>query len=190
MQALPASAHEVRKRVFEDAGDGDAVAGFEAGVPGGSASLGAGGAADQRALFPEGSCTDQRIFARARSRWRICAGSMAVSVMAEMVQTLVGEAERKIVDENALKPAGQPRYEFPGRQGRDGKRRSTPRPISPSRLHWKSCRNSSLPTCRTSRCAKPRDRGDRQGSGRDAAAQWRRRTAASTQCRRARGGKR
>ena len=35
------------------------------------------------------------------------------SVMAEMVQTLVGEAERKIVDENALKPAGQPRYEFP-----------------------------------------------------------------------------
>ncbi len=35
------------------------------------------------------------------------------SVMADMVQTLVGEAERKIVDENALKPAGQPRYEFP-----------------------------------------------------------------------------
>ncbi|MCC5979227.1 MAG: trigger factor [Salinarimonas sp.] len=35
------------------------------------------------------------------------------SVMAEMVQSLVTEAERKIVDENALKLANQPRYEFP-----------------------------------------------------------------------------
>ncbi|TVR09902.1 MAG: trigger factor [Salinarimonadaceae bacterium] len=35
------------------------------------------------------------------------------SVMAEVVQGAVAEAERKIVDENGLKLAGQPRYEFP-----------------------------------------------------------------------------
>ncbi|WP_349369786.1 trigger factor [Salinarimonas sp.] len=35
------------------------------------------------------------------------------SVMAEVVQNAVAEAERKIVDENALKLANQPRYEFP-----------------------------------------------------------------------------
>ncbi|WP_372423849.1 trigger factor [Salinarimonas chemoclinalis] len=35
------------------------------------------------------------------------------SVMAEVVQNAVAEAERKIVDENALKLANQPRYDFP-----------------------------------------------------------------------------
>lgn len=35
------------------------------------------------------------------------------SVMAEVVQNAVAEAERKIVDDHALKLANQPRYEFP-----------------------------------------------------------------------------
>ena len=62
------------------------------------------------------------------------------SVMADVVQNAVNEANRKIVDDNGLKLASF------RRTGRTSSRRSRPRPTSPSRSRSRCCRASSSRT--------------------------------------------
>ena len=54
------------------------------------------------------------------------------SVMAEVVQNAVNEANRQFVTDNGLKLALEPQVEFPPIRPRS-RRRSTPRATSPSR---------------------------------------------------------
>ena len=85
------------------------------------------------------------------------------SIMTEVVQEAVNEAHRKIVEDNALRPAAQPKFDFPGEQDELEKAFEAQSRFRLHRSRWRSCRRSRLAVSTTSRsCASsPRSRTPR-----------------------------
>ena len=96
---------QIRRRRDDDAGDGDAVRRAEARVQGHAAGGRARGAADERARRRSRTGSRSTASGPARCRSAHLRKLYGRSVMADVVQNAVNEANRKIIEDNGLKLA-------------------------------------------------------------------------------------